>query len=158
VRNAGRREFDNFQCRTVAGIGDRKQFGKVNEHDLEIALENLRTFEFIGIFEDLERSVERLNRLVPSLQASMPVVNKGSYDKAISYDDLAAAREINRYDEILIRKRSNWLPTGKLPERQRRDGIGQRTVIWYWNTLFVPFFVCVFTTTLSAPVKPKSGL
>lgn len=76
----------------------------VDQEVLDIALENLRTFEFIGIFEDLQRSIERLNALVTPLHARIPVVNKGSYERRVSDADHEIAGSINAYDAILYQE------------------------------------------------------
>ena len=117
--NAGRWEFDNFMCRVVSGIGNQIRFGMVDREVLDIALENLRTFEFIGIFEDLQRSIERLNALVTPLHARIPVVNKGSYERRVSDADHEIAGSINAYDAILYQEAVKLAGSSSRPTAKR---------------------------------------
>lgn len=104
--SGGRRwEFDNFMCRSVSGVANRLPFGAVDASVLETAIANLeRDFVYVGIFEQLELSVQRLNSLIPALQAELPVVNKGTYNQPLSDRDRSIAADLNVYDAILYQR------------------------------------------------------
>lgn len=98
----GRRwEFDNLQCRIISGVADKVAFGDVGFSIYEKARQNLeRYFEFIGIFERMDESLDQLKQIVPSLN-ELPMVNKGSYDKAIQAETERLVGSLNHFDRLL---------------------------------------------------------
>lgn len=119
-------EFDNFLCRVISGVGEKESFGRIGFDVYLQALEHLtNTFSFIGIFEDMDNSLERLNEIVgiiPGLlprgnrngrggsrqktmffrkRISLPVVNKGRYNFIVPPESLRLLGAVNRFDLLL---------------------------------------------------------
>ena len=95
-------EFDNLQCRILSGVGDKIAFGDVGFSVYEKARQNLeRYFEFVGIFERMDESLDQLRQLVPSLNCDLPMVNKGSYDKETPAETERLVNSLNHFDRLL---------------------------------------------------------
>lgn len=95
-------EFDNFLCRIISGVGNKPKFGEVGFNVYARARKNLIDyFEFIGIFEKMPESLERLRKLIPSMDVRLPVVNRGSYNNKIAPDALHLVEALNCYDKLL---------------------------------------------------------
>ncbi|MEM7241918.1 MAG: sulfotransferase family 2 domain-containing protein [Pseudomonadota bacterium] len=102
VTKANHWEMDNFQTRVIAGIGNDVKFGQLTPMHLKQAMDNLEAhFRFIGIFEDLQNSLHRLQGLLPEIKGNLPHVNKGAYEKDIPPDQLQLLRRINHFDQVL---------------------------------------------------------
>lgn len=94
-------EFDNFLCRLIAGTANKPGHGNVGYNTYVQARENLRHFEFIGLFEDMAGSLERLKTIVPSLDTNLPTVNKGAYGPEIDDADYRLVESLTGYDRML---------------------------------------------------------
>lgn len=95
-------EFDNFLCRVISGVGNKPKFGNVGFNVYAQARKNLiEYFQFIGLFERMTESLERLRKVVPSLDIDLPMVNRGSYTKEIAPDALRLVQALNNYDKLL---------------------------------------------------------
>lgn len=95
-------EFDNFLCRLISGVGNEVKFGEVGFNVYQKARQNLRWhFEFIGIFEQMTESMERLKVMIPSLSIELPTVNKGAYEKEIPAETTRIVTALNRFDQLL---------------------------------------------------------
>lgn len=95
-------EFDNFLCRVISGVGKTVKFGDLGYNAYDLARKNLRDhFRFIGIFEQMNASLVRLNQTFPSLGLELPQVNLGSYDREISDSLREQLIALNRFDELL---------------------------------------------------------
>lgn len=98
-------EFDNFLCRVLSGAANTVAFGNVGFQVYEAALKNLRNFQFIGLFEEMERSMQLLHGLLPKLGNTLERVNVGEYDrKSLPEEALRAIRPFNAYDSLLYEK------------------------------------------------------
>lgn len=119
-------EFDNFLCRVISGVGEKEPFGRIGFDVYQQALEHLtNTFSFIGIFEDMYNSLERLNgimQIIPDRlpqvnkngcgvsrrqmifsrkRISLPVINKGRYNFIVPPESLRLLSAVNRFDLLL---------------------------------------------------------
>ena len=95
-------EFDNFLCRVISGVGGSVKFGDAGYNTYDLARRNLKHhFRFIGIFEQLEQSITRLNTLLPTLGMDLPTVNLGFYEREIPAKTRELLVRLNRYDELL---------------------------------------------------------
>ena len=96
--------FDNLQTRMISGVGHTVGFGMLGTDVLDMAVANLETsFRFVGVFEDLENSIDRLRKIFPSLTPEPFHVNKGKYSHQNSPEALARIREMNHLDRQLYR-------------------------------------------------------
>jgi Sulfotransferase family len=95
-------EFDNFLCRLISGVGATAKFGDVGFNTYEAARKNLKFhFRYIGVFEAMDASIKRLNKLIPSLGMDLPTVNLGDYKREIPAVTRELLIRLNRYDELL---------------------------------------------------------
>lgn len=95
-------EFDNFLCRLISGVGATAKFGDIGFNAYEAARKNLKFhFRYIGVFEAMDASIRRLNKLIPSLGTDLPSVNLGNYKRDIPASTRALLARLNRYDELL---------------------------------------------------------
>ena len=94
-------EFSNAMCKIIAGINVFDQKWS-DERKLSIAMENMRSFKFVGIYEFLELSLVRLSKLYNLDIAHVPSVNIGSYKfSKINEETIRKIIRINKYDWIL---------------------------------------------------------
>lgn len=95
-------EFDNFLTRTISGVANRLPYGEVGHSTYIAARNNLRwAFSYIGIFERMNESLERLSKIVPGISTRLPKVNVGEYKPGIKETDYRLLRSLNRFDELL---------------------------------------------------------
>lgn len=95
-------EFDNFLTRTISGVANQIRFGDVGYNTYEKARYNLRcNFSYVGIFERMEESLDRLKKIVPIRPEKMPQVNVGKYSRGTSAEEHRLLRSLNRFDEML---------------------------------------------------------
>ena len=103
-------EFDNFMCRVIAGTANQPKVGQLGPEIYEQAVENLRRhFVFIGLFEDLEGSLARLNEIIPLRHGKLPHVNKGRYKDQLDAETQELLDDANRYDRLLYQEALNLL-------------------------------------------------
>lgn len=123
-------EFDNFMCRVVSGVANKKPFGSLDESVLDQALRNLRSFAFIGIFEDLASSLDRAAQIMP-IAGDLPSVNRGTYDRRLSPTAKARLARMNAldmrlYDEaVRLAERQD---TRKLMSHDRRPKLPDQNI------------------------------
>ena len=94
-------ELDNFLCRVLTGNGKRQLgFGEVDEQVFQTAMDNLtQHFEFVGLFERMDESLDLLRQHLGLTRASLPQVNRGRYDRAeLTPATLERLRTLNAYD------------------------------------------------------------
>ena len=94
-------EFSNAMCKIIAGKETFDQKWS-DEKILQIAMNNMRKFKFVGIFEFLEISLIRLSKLYNLNITEVPSVNIGSYKfSKINDETINKIIRINKYDWIL---------------------------------------------------------
>lgn len=102
LQDAQHWEFDNFLCRVISGTANKVKYGDVGRNVYVEARDNLRKhFEYIGLFEDMSGSLDRLRKIMPSLPADLGSVNKGSYEKNIPAETARIVREFTVFDQLL---------------------------------------------------------
>jgi len=96
-------EFSNAMCKIIAGIKHHEQKW-TDETILTQAIENLRKFKFIGIFELMQLSMFELSKKYNLDISNVPKVNIGNYKmQSINDDTIKEIKRINRYDIILYK-------------------------------------------------------
>lgn len=100
LSNTKSMDLDNLQTRMISGIGRDIGYQKLDQLAADLAIDNLRRyFRFIGVFEDLASSIDRLNALLPGLKGSLaPHVNKGSYSDGLSEESIELINLHNSLD------------------------------------------------------------
>ncbi len=102
VETAKHWEFDNFLCRVISGAANTIKYGTVGRNVYALARENLRNhFEYIGFFEDMPDSLDRLRKIMPTLPADLGSINTGKYDKEVPAETSRMLREFNVFDQML---------------------------------------------------------
>lgn len=95
-------EFDNFLCRVISGVANTVKYGDAGRNTYALARDNLQKyFEYIGLFEDMEGSLDRLRKIMPSLPTQIGSVNKGVYEKDVPSEASKIVREFNVFDQLL---------------------------------------------------------
>ena len=95
-------EFDNFLTRTVSGVANQVKFGDVGYNTYAKARHNLRcNFSYIGIYEKLQESLGRLEKIIPIRPKNLPRVNIGKYSRDTTSEEMRMLRALNRFDELL---------------------------------------------------------
>ena len=81
----------------------------MKNNNYQVPRSNLENyFNFIGIFEEMHDSLNRLNLKIPSLGLNLPEVNLGVYDKKIPEKTKQFLRKFNTFDEILYQDAVNF--------------------------------------------------
>ncbi|MDS9467717.1 sulfotransferase family 2 domain-containing protein [Paracoccus sp. MBLB3053] len=102
LRHARHWEFDNFLTRTISGVAAQARFGDVGYNTYERARQNLRwQFSYIGLFEQMDESLQRLRTIVPGIGQTLPSVNRGKYSPEVTDEEYRLLRALNRFDEML---------------------------------------------------------
>jgi hypothetical protein len=113
LKSRRRWEFDNFMCRVIAGTANQPKVGHLGEETYQQAIENLRRdFLFIGLFEDLENSLARLNRFIPVEYSELPHVNKGRYRNDLDTETVDLLTAANHYDQRLYQEALSLVQQG----------------------------------------------
>ena len=115
IANTQHWEMDNFQTRIISGVGNDIPFGKLDASHLKKAMDNLdANFRFIGIFEDLQNSLVRLQGFLPEISGKLPHVNKGKYDRDDSKHPTELIKNINKFDKVLYDYGAILAPTRRI--------------------------------------------
>ncbi|MCR5858811.1 sulfotransferase family protein [Mesorhizobium sp. J428] len=122
-------EFDNFLCRVISGVANKARYGEAGRNVYSAARENLyKYFEYIGIFEDMTSSLDRLRNIVPNLPADIGSVNKGAYEREIPQETLKIVREFNVFDQLLYQDAIDLLGARKIADKSEIE-LGDNNVI-----------------------------
>jgi len=100
LANTKNMDLDNLQTRMLSGIGRDVGYQKLDQSAADLAISNLeKHFCFIGIFENLDGSINRLNQLFPALEGRLPPhVNKGKYEHETDDETLDLIKVHNQFD------------------------------------------------------------
>ncbi len=100
-------DYDNAMVRAVSGVGRRCRFNEIDESILNLAIKNLNKFWFIGVFEELDRSLNGFFQKLDKLKEYEVVKVKQYHEKKsgkeenLDSDTLATADALTKYDQLL---------------------------------------------------------